>query len=405
MEKKPIAAIFLTVLIDMLGVGIIIPVLPALFMSHDTSILDPLTPTSTRSIMYGFLTATYPFFQFFGAPILGALSDRYGRKPLLQLSLLGTMIGYLLFAYAIYTKNLPLLFISRALPGFTGGNISIIYSALADIVEPASRPKYFGLVGMAFGLGFILGPAIGGILADNTVVSWFDHATPFWFTAILTLINLLLVQVSFRETLGVVQARAVQFSSGIKNIRRAFSSPNLKGIFTVSLLISLGFSFFTQFFSVYLIQKFQMTEKSIGLLFGWIGLWLVFTQGFIVRRLAARFQPLEILRYSLFFMAISVLCVLIPQNQFWIYFVNPFIAIFQGMSGPNMTTAVSVYAGEKEQGEILGINQSMISVGQIFPPIAAGYLNSLDGRLPILASVFFIFLGWIAFISLKKKQA
>jgi len=121
----------------MLGIGIIIPVIPALFFEQDAMFFSEAVTYESRSIIYGFLLAAYPIMQFFGAPILGALSDRHGRKPLLTISLIGTMIGYFLFAVALLQGNLILLFFSRLLPGFTGGNISIVYSAIADASEGA----------------------------------------------------------------------------------------------------------------------------------------------------------------------------------------------------------------------------------------------------------------------------
>lgn len=405
--RSPLVPIFLTVFLDMLGIGIIIPVLPALFVSADSSFLPVDTSVAQRSILYGYLIAVYPLMQFFGAPALGALSDRYGRKPMLTISLVGTLVGYLLFGWAILLKNLPLLFISRAIPGFTGGNISIVYSSISDLTvqDPESRPKYFGLVGMAFGLGFILGPAIGGVLADNSVLSWFDHSTPFWFTAGLTAFNLLLLWRVFPETLTKRHMRPVNLLSGFSNIRKAFVSPNLRGIFQVSLLISLGFSFFTQFFSVYLMQRFQMSEKDIGLVFGWVGIWLVFTQGVTVRQLSGKVSPQRVLRFSILLLSLVIPLVLLPDSPWNVMWVNPFIATFQGITAPNLTTVVSAQASAQEQGEILGINQSMISVGQVVPPLIAGYLNSLNGAFPILAGGITIFLGWVAYISLRLKPA
>lgn len=403
--RSPLLPVFLIVLLDMLGVGIIIPVLPALFMTPETSILPPDTSEAQRSIWYGYLVAIYPLMQFFGAPVLGALSDRYGRKPLLMLSLAGTLVGYLLFGWAIMIGNLPLLFISRALPGFTGGNISIVFSAISDLTvhRPAERPKYFGLVGMAFGLGFILGPALGGVLADNSVVSWFDHSTPFWFTAILTFVNIGLLWMIFPETLSERRDSRLNFLTGFANIRKAFSSPNLRGIFVVSLFLSLGFSFFTQFFSVYLIHRFGMSVKDIGLIFAWVGLWLIFTQGFTVRRLSAKFKSAQLLRYTILFLSIAIPMVLLPENPWNILWVNPLIATFQGITAPNLTAVVSAQATPQEQGEILGINQSMVSVGQTLPPVIAGYLSSVNGSYPILAGGVMIFIGWLVFMAIQSR--
>ena len=406
-KSVSLSTIFLTIFIDMLGVGIVIPVIPALFFDAETTIFDPSFPESSRSILYGLLIASYPFMQFFGAPVLGALSDRYGRKPMLSASLVGTFIGYLLFGYAILSKNLVLLFISRMLPGFTGGNIAIILSAVSDVSTPETRVKNFGLVGTAFGLGFILGPAIGGILADAKLISWFNHATPFWFTAIITFVNLVLVQWVMGEThpeSARNQHRRVSFFSGFKNLATSFQLPNLRVIFTVILFWSLGFTFYTQFFSVYLIQRFGITESAIGLLFGWIGIWLSLTQGLLVRRLSAKVSSTAIISVSLLALSLSLALILLPASIFWFYVVTPLIAIAFGMTSPNMTSLVSTQAGPERQGEILGINQSMQSIGQMIPPVLGGYFNTLDGRLPLATSAVLVFISWLFFVFLFRKR-
>ena len=269
MERRSLVSIiFLTVFLDMLGISIIIPVIPALFFDPATSFFDTGIDAETRSILYGFLVAAFPFMQFFGAPVLGALSDRHGRRPILLISLVGTFVGYLLFAVAILIQDIYLLFFSRMLPGFMGGNVAIIMSAMSDVSSPEEKAKNFGLVGAAFGLGFILGPTIGGILADDGIVSWFDHATPFWFTALLTLLNIVLVLTSFKETLATFNQRKVSLLSGVKNVATAFKDKNLSRVFTIVLLLAIGFTFFTQFFSVLLIEKFSYSEKDIGFCMG-----------------------------------------------------------------------------------------------------------------------------------------
>ncbi len=403
-NNSRILPIFLTVFIDMLGIGIIIPVIPALFFDASTSIFDPSVSEARRSILYGLLVAAYPFMQFFGAPLLGALSDRYGRKPVLVISLLGTMAGYILFALAIYQENVWLLYLSRMLPGFTGGNISVILSSIADVSDEQSRTKNFGLVGMAFGLGFILGPFLGGVLADDAVVSWFNHATPFWFTAGLTLLNIGFVHFKFGETLQQRRESRLSLFTGFRNVAKSFSIPNLRVIFGVVLLLSLGFSFFTQFFSVYLIQKFEFTELKIGQLYAWIGIWLAITQGLTVRLLARRFHSAQLLNVSILGMGIALGLLLIPDKAVWFYLINPLIATFQGISSPNMTSVISMQAGSERQGEILGINQSMQSLGQIIPPLIAGYINAIDVRLPLLAATVLTLLGWLVYVAVFQRR-
>jgi len=403
-EKSLLLPIFLTVFIDMLGIGIIIPVLPALFFEPSSDFFNGTMSYEDRSIIYGFLLAAFPIMQFFGAPILGALSDRHGRKPMLMVSLAGTMIGYFLFAVALMYGNLYLLIFSRMLPGFTGGNISIVYSAIADISEGSERTKNFGFVGMAFGLGFILGPAIGGFLADETIVSWFNSSTPFWFTTILTLINILLVQTLFFETLKEKGTRAVSFLTGFRNITYSFKTPNLRVIFAVSLLLTLGFAFFTQFFAVALIDKFAFSESDIGLFYAWVGIWLVITQGFLVPRLAKKYQPSTLLKITIFTLGASIFLVIFPENVTWEYAIAPLIAFSQGISAPNLISVISNQASATQQGQILGINQSMQSLGAAIPPIIGGYLTAMSSLYPLIASAIVILLSWLVYMLFFKEE-
>lgn len=403
-QRTPIGAIFLTVLIDMIGVGIVIPVIPTLFFDDVSGFFAGNFDRDNAALLYGLLLASFPFMQFIGAPILGALSDRYGRKPMLLLSITFTAIGYLLFGYAILGKHLGLLFFSRMLPGFMGGNISIIYSSMADISDAKSKAKNFGLVGAAFGIGFIIGPALGGILADPSVVSWFDYSTPFFVTTILCVFNLSLLYFIFPETLKQRRNTPVSAFTGFKNIALSFKYPEMRVVFIVTLLLSLGFAFFTQFFSVYLIEQFDYTQKDIGLLFGWIGIWLVLTQGGIVRRMSGRIAPAKVIRFSMAFLGLFLALLLFPKQSWWFYLINPFIAIAQGINNPNLTTLVSNLIGIDRQGEILGIQQSMRSLGNMVPPLIAGWLTMYNNTYPLVAAAVFTILAWIVFMFFFKEK-
>lgn len=406
-ESASLLTIFITVFIDLLGIGIIIPVIPALFFEPSSGFFSEAIPELRRNILYGLLIGIYPFMQFFGAPVLGALSDRHGRRPMLTISLFGTMLGYILFAVAIEQELLWLLFVSRALPGFTGGNIAIIFSSISDVSEGASRASNFGLVGMAFGLGFILGPTIGGVLADSTVVSWFNPATPFWFTSGLTFLNIVLVQLRFKETLKYRRDSRVSLFTGMQNLALSFQMPNLRRIFPVVLLLSLGFTFFTQFFSVKLIQEFSYTEKDIGLLYGWIGIWMAGTQGILVRRLARYIPSADVITVSMVLRSVALFLILLPAEGYMFYILTPLIAVSQGMTGPNLTAVVSEQATPDQQGQVLGINQSMQSIGQAVPPVIAGYFNSINGNLPIITAGIITFLAWavyMVFFWRKRKK-
>lgn len=406
MKKKnsSILTVFFTVFIDLLGLGIVIPILPALIINPTANLLPFDTAFSQRTIIYGFLIASYPIMQFFGAPLLGALADRFGRKKILSISLFGTWIGYLLFIIGILTQDIYLLFIGRSIDGFTGGNISIAQSAISDISTPENKSRNFGLIGMAFGLGFVIGPYIGGKLSDPSVVSWFSFETPFYLALLLTTINILLVFKMFPETLKERSNSKIDLLAGFKNLRKAALHPQMRSIFIIVFLLTIGFNFFTQFFQVFLISKFSFTQSQIGDLFAYMGLWIAIAQGAFLRPLSKKFNAQTILSFSIILLAITFPLLLLPDKAIWIYVIIPFIAIFQGLTQPNTTAIVSGLSDAKSQGEILGMNQSVASLAQAIPPIMAGFLTAVNVNLPTLFAAGSTLLAWLVFKFLFKQK-
>ena len=394
-KRKYLFLILLVVFLDLLGITIIIPVIPALFEGTDSSF--QFYSVEARSIFYGLLIGSYSVMQFIGAPILGAFSDKYGRRPILTISLIGAFMGYLLFGWAISMKIFWLLFVARMIPGFMGGNLAVIYSSLADISRQEDKAKNFGLVGAAFGLGFTIGPGIGGFLADNSIVSWFSYATPFWFTAILTFINLILVRLYFPETLKNKMDTKVSVFQGLTNITQVFKMPKLRGILYIVLLIQLGFTFFTQFYSIVLYRDLGFSVKQVGFLFLWIGIWMTFTQSYLVRVLSRRIEQRKLLSITIPILTILVISLVFSDNILMAYIINALIAIAFGLTSPNLTALVSNEAPNDRQGEVLGINQSVNSVGQLVPPLIGGFILAVGTHYPILAGGLVILAAAILF--------
>lgn len=394
--KKNLMILYLTVAIDFLGVGLVIPIFAPLFLSENSNLFSIGTDYATRSFLLGLVLALFPFFQFFGAPALGTLSDKYGRKKILFLSVLGTFLGYILMVFGIVYQNLLLIVVSRAIDGFTGGNISVATSAISDISDKESRVKNFGMLGAIFGICFILGPFLGGKLSDPTVASFFSYETPFVIASILSFLNLILIATLFKDTLANRIEKTVSFKTGVKNLIRAFTDEKYKTVFTTIFLVSAGFSFFTQFFQAYLVSKFSFSQSQIGELFAYIGIWIVLTQGILVRVLP-KVKPQKVVFYSALFLGLFLMTLVIPENYTYIYFILPFIAISNGLLNPNSQAIISELADENAQGEIFGINQSVQSLGVAVAPLISGIIYSLDIRLPILTAGVLIVLASINF--------
>lgn len=404
MARNPFLPILFTVFLDLLGFGIAIPVLAPLFLDPHSPVLPLAATLADRTLALGLLLAAYPLAQFFGAPIIGGLSDHHGRKKLLLLSLIGTLAGYLIFGFGIIAGSLPLLFLGRLLDGFTGGNISIALSAIADLSGPKDRSRNFGLVGMVFGLGFIIGPFVGGKLADPSVAAWFDYSTPFLFAALLSALNITLVAWGFRETLSKRSTTPVDPLMGVRNVVRAFSMPNLRAIFLVVFLLTFGFNFFTQFFPVFLIEKFSFTQSQVGDTFAYVGFWVAITQGLLNRKLSSRFAPEAILRYSLALTSLALVLLTLPGEPLALLAVLTLVPLTNGLTYPNYTALVSNLSGPESQGEVLGITQSIQSLAMAIPPIVAGFIVSEDINLPMLVAGAFTFLAWISFIILFRNE-
>ncbi len=397
-ETRPLWPVLITVFIDLLGYGIVIPVLAPLFLGHGSTLLPPGMRYSAKTAVLGALIACYPLAQFFGAPILGALSDRYGRRRVLLLSLAGTCVDYLFFAVGIGLRHLGIIFIGRIIAGFTGGSVAVVNSAIADVSDERTKPRNFGYAAMAFGIGFIIGPFIGGKLSDPSVLPWFDFATPFWFAAALTAGNVLFVLLRFRETLATRIATPVSPLTGFRNFRRAFSIPNLRTLFLVILLLTFGFNFFTLFFPVFLIERFSFSQSAIGDIFAYAGLWIALVQGTVTGPLSRRYRPARLLGYSMFGLGLTLPLLVLPRNPFLLYTIFPFIALFQGLTTPNSVALISSQASPDSQGEVMGILQSFQSAGQAVPPLISGLLVALHVNLPILIASLCTLAAWAVFV-------
>lgn len=398
---NPIAIIFATIFIDLLGFGILIPVVPLLLADPRSPyfILPPGVPLSTGFILLGLLMAIFPLGQFLATPILGQMSDKYGRKKILIISFIGTALSYLLFAYGIFAKHLPLLFASRFLDGITGGNISVAQAAIADISAPKERAKNFGIVGAAFGLGFIMGPYIGGKLSDPGLINWFHAATPFIFAAGLSALNITSIIFFFPETNKNVQRHiSINWLQSFKNIGTALNMKILRPLYATNFLFQTGFTFFTTFFSIFLIDRFGFNQGNIGDFFSYIGLWIVFTQAFIVRRLNQNLKEYKIMRFGLLGTALLMMLFFLPRVSWQLLLIVPLFSIFSGLVQVHSTGLISRLVGADIQGEVLGINASVQALGQSIPALISGFIAaSLTPETPVIIASLTIFAAWIFF--------
>ena len=414
--KRALPTVLFTIFLDVLGIGILIPVIPLLLADpRSTEYLLPAGWTYSQGlILLGWLIAIYPLMQFFATPILGQLSDRYGRKKVLAISLVGTSAGYILFAIGILTKNIPLLFAARALDGVTGGNISVAQAVVSDITEPKDRTKRFGLIGATFGIGFVVGPYLGAKLASPGIEffglfstpSWFNAATPFWFTAALSMINVVLVLTMLPETnKHISKTIKLKLNQSIHNVVKALSYPGLRVVFPSVFLYFAGFTFFTTFFQVFLINKLGFTQSNIGDYFAYVGIWIAIAQVTITPFVAKRMPNYAVLRFSLAATGGALLLMLFASTTTQLLLFTPLFAIFNGLTMANILGLVSKSAGKEVQGEVLGINASVQALAQSIPAIISGYVATMGVKVPVIVGAgIMIFAGGVFWLLYRPSK-
>lgn len=392
--KNTLPVLFITLLLDMIGIGMIVPILPIIFTDPSSpSFLLQGYSSQMQFMIAGIITALAGLMTFIAAPILGELSDLYGRKKLLLICIAILSVSQIFFGLGILLSSLSLLFLARAISGLAGANISIAQASIADITEPKDRAKNFGLIGAAFGLGFIIGPVLGGSLASIT----HSASIPFFISGVLGIINLILVIFFLPETHTVPESKqhSITIFKAISNIKHAFTDNDVSHIYVSSFLYLIGFTFFTSFTGIFLVQKFGLTSGNLGTYFGAIGFWVVITQGFILRIITKKYTEKEILRISMVIVACAIASMPFMPSLMYAYILIPFITIPQGLSMANIGALISKSVAADKQGAALGINGSLGALAQGIVPALAGGIGALAGvSFPYIIAGLCIIIAW-----------
>jgi len=357
----PLILIFVTVFIDLIGFGMVIPILP--YYANTA-------PYNATPRDIGFLVATYSLMQFFFSPVLGRLSDRYGRRPILFISLLGSAVGYCVIGFA---NTLVLVFIGRIVGGITGGNISTAQAYIADVTSKENRAKGMGLFGAAFGLGFIFGPALSGILSKYGV-----HV-PFFFAGALSFANAIALYFVLPESLKE-SARAMlpERKNRFLELFESFKQKEFREINIVYFLLVTAFSIMTYAFVLFTAFRFGYTAEQNGYLFAFIGVIAILGQGFLFSRLINRFGESKLVAAGCLMMVASLFAYPIVGPAFGgltvLLIGTTIVALGNSFASPGLTSLASKTASEHDQGRTLGIMQSGASLARVVGPIAGGLL-------------------------------
>lgn len=378
-RRSPLFFIFLTIFIDLLGIGIVLPLLPEYAKIVERSSWPWLA--DNRALIVGALTASYALMQFLFAPILGALGDRFGRRPVLLFSLFGAGLSYLVFALA---ENLTflgietvigLLFLARIAAGITGASISTAQAYIADVTPPNERARGLGMIGAAFGLGFMLGPAIGGLLSNVSLQA------PALFAAALSFANFAFGFFRLPESLPP-EKRAQTVSHSLNPISRlatAAGDARVQPFIIGSVLLNLAFAGLQSNFAVYSDVRFGFGPQQNALVFAFIGLIAVIVQGFLIRKLVPQFGEARLAIAGLTLMTIGFVATGLVTAAWMLFPAVGLVALGSGMVTPSLTSLVSQSVLATEQGTTLGGMQAFTSLTMVVGPLLAGMLFDLIG--------------------------
>jgi len=368
-HSRPLLPIFLIVTVDVLGLTIVLPLLPFYAQRY-----------GARPAVVGLLVTTYALCQLISGPVLGKISDRIGRKPLLIVSQVGTLIGFLVLAFA---NSLGLIFLSRVIDGMTAGNLSLAQAYISDVTRPEDRAKSFAVIGIAFGLGFLIGPAISGYLSQ------FGYSYPILAAAGLSATSVLATTFLLPRSDPRAEAQAAGAAAapagnklGVLNwgaYAKFFKQPGLAPLLWQFLFFTLTFSLFMSGFALFAERRFTLDgapfgPREVGYCYAFAGFLGILLQGGMIRKLVPRYGEHALLVSAFFAAALGYFILGVSQHIPMLLLAIGISTYGTGLLRPILTSLITQATPRKEQGVVLGMTQSLNSIAQITAPIVAGAL-------------------------------
>lgn len=384
-NNKNLLIIALIAIVNALGYGIIIPILYS--YSHKFGLTD---------FQNGLLFALFSICQFISTPIIGRLSDRYGRKPLLLVSVAGTAGSFFMMAFA---PSAAFLFIARALDGITAGNIPVLSAIISDTMPPKDRAKGFGIIGASFGFGFIFGPAISAMTVG--IADWL----PFVISGVMALIAVLITALILPETnkhMGEVSHHKL---FDLKKMASALVDPNIGVLLILTLIYFLSFSMFTYVFQPFSVKVLGMGPREIAMIFTLFGVFGLISQLVLVQNILKKFSLNKTYPAAIFMVAIAFLLMFASYTLPLFIAASILLSLSNAMVNPLTQSIIANETDAKSQGVIMGLQTSYMSIGQIIGPILGGGLAEMNIHFPFLGAFIAVMICfWLSFKVFHKER-
>lgn len=402
--RRILAPYAIVILFAYIGFSLPLPIFPEMFLDPERTIV-PGASIEKRMVLLGIIMASFPFGQFFGSPILGRLSDNYGRKKIILLSLAGTTAGYLTTAFSVQCHSIWGMFLGLALCGFCEGNVTIAQSVAADLTakeQHVEKAKHFGWINIFISIGFVIGPLMGGQLADPTLVSWFTFSTPFWFAAAMTLIGMGIISKYSRETLKKKEKEKWSFFNAMW---RGMQRSRLKRFFTANFFLALGYFSFFRFFPVFLERRYNFTASQLSFVMVYDSLAITAGVLWLLPYLSKKLKPIESLGLFSFLLALALIICLLPASSYALLVTLLPVGICLAVAITNGAVLISNTASEHFQGQAMGTLTSVQVLAEFLTGLAGGFMAASTVKLPLyVGSAMAIVCGLILLNSIRKEK-
>ncbi|HSX11255.1 MAG TPA: MFS transporter [Chlamydiales bacterium] len=379
-HKSSLYSLLFTIFNDAIGWGIVLTIFAPLLFDRSNAILPEDMTDATRNIILGVLISSYAVTQFVSMPLIGALSDHFGRKRVLEWTIFGAMVSFVFSALAVWSGSLFILFAARLLAGLFSGNASTAQAAIADMSSEKTKTKNLSLSGIVGGISWIVGPPMGAFLSSPKWGSIFNFSTPFWFLALLFLINLLWVNRSYVETHQKKERH--DWKQEIKDLGKLSKIPRVGGWMVVSFLFYCGWFFFVMYYPTLFVQKFQFTQEGIGFFSAYLSLFW-FSGSLAINKWFGGMNPERSIYICLPLLGLLMLIATLEGTiTGWIW-TFPFLALGATTVWINLMSLISNLSGRENQGKAFGVLQSMMSLATLIAPLITGFVATYNVEIPI----------------------
>lgn len=386
--------LLLVLFIDGMGLGLVFPILNDLIFSPTSNFLSTDNfSTVSYNVLYGVIIGIFMLCWFFGAAILGDLSDQIGRKKSLLICLVGAFLSYMLSAYAVMVHSLTYLIVGRVIAGFTSGSQPIAQAAIIDMSNPDEKTQNIGYILLAISLGFIFGPLFGGLLSNSNIISWFNFATPFYFAAAISFVNIIILEIFFHETFIPRHKVIIKPHRAIEIFISAFTHERIRNLSILFFIYIFGWSSFYSFISLYLLKYFNFDATDVGIYMALMGVGFGIGNGYLANFVSRLYPLQDCFRY---FTVLTVLCILvlllIPKILTHYILIIPLTTAI-ATSYPCILTLFSDQVDEESQGWVMGITGAIMAFVWAINGVLVGVLAAFDAAYPLYVSAIFLLLS------------